>query len=125
MIGILKNPSFSVSFIWVVILNLAVNLQKNILHEILGLPVVVQDSERHAEYQPVMPIEEHSQGIGLAGPQLLHQLFVCAGLQAVGCHRNSLREGQNQAIRGQQKLGVQTTTKYAACRALLYQRNRE
>jgi hypothetical protein len=91
VVGILENPRFRAAFGRVEVFYLPINLKKDLLHQVLRLSVVVQDFEGDAEYQTIVAVEEHGQGILMAVPELMDQLFVRRGFLLEWCHKNSRR----------------------------------
>lgn len=91
MVGVLENPRFGAAFCRVEVFHLPINLQKDLLHQVLRLSMVVQDFESDAEYQTIVAVEEHGQGVLVALPELMDQLFVRRGFLLEWCHKSSRR----------------------------------
>jgi hypothetical protein len=81
MVRILYQPHLSIAFAGVELCHCAIKVQENGLRNVLRLTRVPDDFQRDAEDQPLVAVEEDSEGISLSFLKVGHELLVRQTLQ--------------------------------------------
>src|SRR5260370_36910539 len=74
MVGVLQEPSAQLAAARIELGGIAIDLQKHVLHHVLGFRAVAYNAHRSVENEPLVPLEEHRTSILRCGMQDTHHL---------------------------------------------------
>jgi len=100
VIGVLKNPGLGASLSWIKETSSPVELDKNILHDVLGFTSVPENSQTDTQHKAKVSVKKERHGIAMTCLETRNKIFIAQPAQLGRCqgHSESFRTTERQLL---------------------------